>query len=210
MKRAIRRNLIAGLVVIAPLTATIVVLWWIFDALDGLLGRFLYPALGGFVGRETLVVPGLGLIVLFLILLSIGWAAQRAIGTRAVRWWNDLLERLPLTSRIYGAANRFIRTVFSEEARPFKTAVLVEYPSAGKWAVGFISADPPAEVNLALGDDVVTVFIPKTPNIATGMLAIVPRASVTQLAMSVEEAFTYVLSAGAVRPDIAGERSVAP
>ena len=201
LTRALRRNLIAGLVVIAPVTATIIVLWWIFDALDNVLGRFLYPAIGGYFGRDTVVVPGLGLVVLFVLLLSIGWAAQRAIGTRAVRWWNDLLERLPLTRRIYGAANRFIRTVFSEEARPFKTAVLIEYPSAGKWAVGFISADPPAEVAAATGGDMVTVFVPKTPNIATGMLAIVPRSSVIPLAMTVEEAFTYVLSAGAVRPD---------
>ncbi len=202
--RALRRNLVAGLVVIAPVTATAFVLWWIFDALDNVLGRFLYPAIGGYFGRDTIVVPGLGLIVLFLLLLTIGWAAQRAIGTRAVRWWNDLLERLPLTRRIYGAANRFIRTVFSEEARPFKTAVLVEYPSPGKWAIGFISADPPPEVNAVSDADMITVFVPKTPNIATGMLAIVPRTSVVPLSMTVEEAFTYVLSAGAVRPDADG------
>ena len=201
LSRGIKRNLVAGLVVIAPVTATAFVLWWIFDALDNVLGRFLYPALGGLVGRERLVVPGLGLVVLFLLLLMIGWAAQRAIGSRAVRWWNELLETLPLTRRIYGAANRFIRTVFSEEARPFRAAVLVEYPSAGKWAIGFISADPPAEVGAAAGGDVVSVFIPKTPNIATGMLAIVPESSVRALGMSVEEAFTYVLSAGAVKPD---------
>jgi uncharacterized membrane protein len=146
-------------------------------------------------------VPGLGLLVLFLLLLTIGWATQRAIGSRAVRWWNDLLERLPLTRRIYGAANRFIRTVFSEDARPFKTAVLAQYPSPGIWSIGFISADPPAEVNAVSEHDMVTVFVPKTPNIATGTLIIVARSATVPLNMSVEEAFTYVLSGGAVRPD---------
>ena len=198
--RMLRRNLIAGLVVIAPVTITLLVLWWIFQALDNVLGRFLYPLMGGLVGEDQLVVPGVGLVVLFLLLLTVGWATQRAIGTRAVGWWNETLERIPLTSKIFGAANRFIRTVFSEEARPFKNAVLVEYPSAGRWAVGFVSADPPEEMADATGGDMVSVFIPKTPNIATGMLAIVPRAAVLPLTMSVEEAFTYVLSAGAVKP----------
>lgn len=198
--RALRRNLIAGLVVIAPVTITLVVLWWIFQALDNVLGRFLYPLMGGLVGEEQLVVPGVGLVVLFLLLLTVGWLAQRAIGSRAVGWWNDLLERIPLTSKIFGAANRFVRTVFSEEARPFKNAVLVEYPSPGRWAIGFVSADPPQEMSEAAGGDMVSVFIPKTPNIATGMLAVVPRDAVRPLSMSVEEAFTYVLSAGAVKP----------
>jgi uncharacterized membrane protein len=202
-RAAIRRHLIAGLIVIAPVTATLFVLWWIFRLLDGLLGRFLYPFLGVLAGRETIVVPGLGLLVLFLLLLGIGWAAERAIGSRVVQWWHGTLERIPLTRRIYSAANRLVRTVFTDASRPFKQVVLIEYPAAGRWAIGFLSAPAP-QVLRPFVTDGVAVFVPTTPNPTSGFLTIVPRSSVVEIDMTVDEAFTYILSAGAVRPEEIG------
>jgi uncharacterized membrane protein len=199
-RAALRRHLIAGLIVIAPVTATAFVLWWIFQLLDGLLGRFLYPFLGVLVGRDTIVIPGLGLLVLFLLLVGIGWAAERAIGSRVVLWWHETLERIPLTRRIYSAANRLVRTVFTDESRPFKQVVLIEYPAPGRWALGFLSAPVPQVMAPHIPDGV-SVFVPTTPNPTSGFLTIVPRSSVIELDMSVDEAFTYILSAGAVRPE---------
>lgn len=208
-RRSLNRHLIAGLIVIAPLTATVWVLLWIFQLLDGLLGRFLYPALGASLGRETFVIPGLGLLVLFLLLVGTGWLAERAIGNRIISWWNGLLERLPVVRRVYGASNRIVRTVFGTEARPFSQAVLVEYPAPGRWSVGFLTGDAPEEVRRRLGD-LVAVFIPTTPNPTSGWVVLVARAQVLPLAMSVDEAFTLILSAGAVRPEQAVAASTSP
>src|SRR5690606_30059567 len=94
-RRALKRHLIAGLLVIAPVTVTLAVLWWIFQLLDGLIGRFLYPALSRVVPWIGLV-PGLGLLALFVLLLGVGWAAERAIGSRLVDSWHKLLERIPI------------------------------------------------------------------------------------------------------------------
>lgn len=198
---SIRRHLIAGLIVIAPITATALVLWWIFQMLDGLLGRFLYPALGGLLGRETFVIPGLGLLVLFVLLIGIGFAAQRAIGSRIVAWWHATLERIPLTRRIYTAANRIVRTVFGEGSRPFKKVVLVEYPSPGRWAIGFLSAAAPPVIQHHV-PAAFSVFVPTTPNPTTGFLIIVPAELIREVDMTVDEAFTYILSAGAASPDV--------
>lgn len=199
-KGSIRRHLIAGMIVIAPVTATAFVLWWIFQALDGLLGRFLYPALGGLIGRDTFVIPGLGLLVLFLLLVGIGLAAERAIGSRIISWWHATLERIPLTRRIYTAANRIVRTVFGEESRPFKKVVLVEYPGPGRWAIGFLSAVAPRAVQQHVPNSV-SVFVPTTPNPTTGFLIIVPPELLREVDMTVDEAFTYILSAGSVAPE---------
>jgi uncharacterized membrane protein len=196
----IRRHLIAGLIVIAPVTATAFVLWWIFQLLDGLLGRFLYPGLGGLVGRETIVIPGLGLLVLFLLLVAVGWGAQRAIGSRIIAWWHALLERIPLTRRLYIAANRIVRTVFGAESRPFKKVVLVRYPTDGRWAIGFLSGNAPAAIRRHV-PDAVSIFVPTTPNPTTGFLVIVPLALTIDLEMTIDEAFTYILSAGAATPE---------
>lgn len=196
VSRALRRRLIAGLVVIAPVTATVFVLWWIFQALDGLLGRFLYPALAR-VFPWIGLLPGLGLIALVLLLIVIGWIAERAIGSRVLGWWHGLLERIPITRRIYSAANRIVRTMLGQESRPFKEVVLIEYPSPGRFALGFLAAPAPDDIQEHVPDSV-SVFIPSTPNPTTGWLVIVPRWSAKVLPYSVDEAFTLILSGGAV------------
>jgi uncharacterized membrane protein len=196
--RAIQRRLIAGLIVIAPVTITAGVLWWIFQWLDGLLGRIVYPLL-------PFGIPGLGLLLLLGLLIVVGYAAELAIGSRVLRWWQRLLERIPLARRIYGAANRIVRTVFGKDSRPFQAVVLVEYPSSGRFTLGFLSAGAPDAIQSELGDTV-TVFIPTAPNPTSGFLVVLPRTSIRYLAMSVDDAFAYVLSAGSVRP----ERLAAP
>ena len=201
-RRVIRRRLIAGLVVIAPVTATAFVLWWIFQALDGLLGRFLYPALSRLIPWINLL-PGLGLIALILLLIIVGWAAERAIGSRVLGWWHGLLERIPLTRRVYSAAHRIVRTMFGQESRPFKDVVLVEYPSPGRWSLGFLAAPAPDAIRRHVPDSV-SVFIPSTPNPTTGWLAIVPRSAVRILPLTPDQAFTLILSGGAVTEERVG------
>jgi uncharacterized membrane protein len=193
---SVRRHFIAGLVVIAPITVTAVVVWWIFQRVDGLLGQFVYPLL-------PFRIPGLGVALLFALLVAIGWLAERAIGSRIIAWWHALLERIPLFSRIYFAANRITTTVFGRDSRPFQAVVAVEYPSDGRWTLGFLSSPVP---DGAVPDsaDAVTIFIPTSPNPTSGFLVMVPRARVRVLEMTVDEAFTWVLSAGSVRPGMDG------
>lgn len=193
-----QRHLIAGLIVIAPVTITGFVLWWIFQTVDGLLGRVLYPLIG-------FPVPGLGLVTLALLLIGIGWLAERALGSRVVAWWHATLERIPVARRIYSAANSIVRTVFGEgQRRPFTEVVIVEFPASGRWSIGFL-AGPAPESTMAVGEDErVTVFVPTTPNPTTGFLIMVPRSEVRTVAMTIDQAFTFILSAGAVTPP-AGE-----
>ncbi len=190
--RAVRRRLLAGLVVIAPAGITAYVVWWIFRRLDGLLGQFLYPA----IGRD---IPGLGLLLLLLILFGVGWATERAIGARVLGLWHALLERLPLARRLYGAVNRVVGTVLGQDRRFFRQVVLVEYPSTGLWSIGFVTGKA-LDAAPSPTDEKVTVFIPTVPNPTTGFLVMVPRDKTIVLRMTLEEAFTYILSAGAVRP----------
>ena len=191
---ALKRHLIAGLVVIAPVTITAVVLWWIFQSLDGLLGNFIYPAIG-------VDIPGLGLLLLIVVLVAVGWLAERAVGARIVAWWHTLLERFPLTRRLYTASNRIVRTVLGEEKRFFREVVLIEYPWRGRWSLGFLTSDAPEDAREWVPGGV-TVFIPTTPNPTTGYLVIVSRDEVRPLPWTLEQAFTFILSAGGVSPEL--------
>lgn len=191
--RLARRRLIAGLIVIAPLGVTIYILWWLFTTLDGIIGRSLYNIIG-------FPIPGLGLILLVLLLLGVGWIAEATVGSKMVEWWNAALNRVPVVSRLYSATRRIVGSVFgSEERKFFRSVVLFEYPSPGQWTLGFETGDAPRALDDRL-EDGVTIFLPTAPNPVTGFLIIVPAARIIRLPVTIEEGFTYVFSAGAVPP----------
>lgn len=191
--KVLRRRLIAGLIVIAPLGVTLFILWWIFRTLDGILGNFLYNVIG-------FPIPGLGLILLLALLLGVGWLAEETLGARIVEWWHELLDRIPIVRRLYGATRRIVGSVFGgEEKRFFRSVVLFQYPARGMWTLGFETGKAPR----ALDDRVeagITIFLPTSPNPVTGFLIIVAEAEIVRLPVTIEEGFTYILSAGAVPP----------
>ncbi len=201
--RVMRRRLIAGLIVIAPLGVTVYILWWLFTTLDGILGRSVYNVLG-------VAIPGLGLILLVLLLLGVGWVAEATVGSKMVDWWHAALNRVPLVSRLYGATRRIVGSVFgSEERKFFRSVVLFEYPSPGQWTLGFETGEAPRALEDRI-DDGVTIFLPTAPNPVTGFLIIVPAARIIRLPVTVEEGFTFVFSAGAVPPTGPGGREPPP
>ena len=192
----IRRYLLTGVVVIAPVGVTVFVLWWIFARLDQILGR-IFAAVG-------LRVPGLGLLALALIVLGVGWVAQQAIGGQLINVGRNLLMRFPLTKSIYSAASQLTEQIVGEKKRFFKACVLVEYPRPGCWVVGFLTAEGSGEISGLTGKDTVAVFIPTTPNPTSGFLTFIPRSDIQVLRMSVEDGFKLVISGGAVTPELAG------
>ena len=188
--RALKRHLVAGVVVVAPVAVTAFVLWRVFQWLDSLLGRWLYQAIGQ-------RLPGLGLVALLLLLVSAGWIAERAIGARIVRAWQALLARIPFTRRVYPVATRVFRGMFGAGGRPFREVVLVESPVRGRWSVGFVTAAAPPAVQAVVPNSV-TVFVPRAPNVYTGDLVVVARENAIPLPLTPEEALTFFVSAGSV------------
>jgi len=188
----LRRYLITGLIVIAPIGVTVFVLSWLFQRLDPILGRFL-PDIAG---RQ---IPGLGLAALVLILIVVGWFSQRAIGRRALLTWNRLLERVPFARRVHSASAQIFSSVLERE-KLFQHCALIEFPQPGSWALVFETADAPDEIQVSVGEPSVSVFLPTAPNPTSGYLLILPRSRVRRLQMSVEDGLKLVLSAGVARP----------
>lgn len=187
-----RRYLITGLIVIAPIGVTVFVLSWLFQRLDPILGRFL-PDIAG---RQ---IPGLGLAALVLILIVVGWFSQRTIGRRALLTWNRLLERVPFARRVHSASAQIFSSVLERE-KLFQHCAIIEFPQPGSWALVFETADAPGEIQVSVGEPSVSVFLPTAPNPTSGYLLILPRSRVRRLQMSVEDGLKLVLSAGVARP----------
>ena len=190
----LRRYLVTGLIVIAPVFITVAVLLWLFNTLDAILGRYLEDVLG----RR---LPGLGVVALLLLLLLIGWVSQKALGQRAVATGNRLMSRLPLIRKIYNASAQIVGSVLDREEKLFQACALIEYPSPGTYSLVFVTAQAPARVSEHLGEPATSVFLPTVPNPTTGYLLILPARRVHRLDISVEEGFKLVLSAGVAVPE---------
>jgi len=189
----LRRYFLVGLIVIAPAGVTVVVLRWIFERLDAILGRPIQAAVG-------MRIPGLGFILLGIVVLCVGWVVHQAIGLRVLRAWNEMLVRFPVAGRLYSAASQIVQSVVSDKSRIFKRTVLVPYPTQGMWAVGFVTNDDAPVMTRIVGEACVNVFVPTTPNPTSGFLLVIPRARVLETDISIEEAMKFVISAGAVSP----------
>lgn len=192
--RRVRRYFVVGLVVVAPLGATIFVLTWAFRTIDAILGRPLEQTFG-------VRVPGLGIAILALLVLLVGWAVQYTVGRRLVQTWNTALSRLPLTRRIYTAGSQIVQAMLAGDRRVFSRAVLVPYPTEGSWAVGFVTNERTPILSELVGEPCLSVFVPTTFSVPpSGVLLILPPTRVRALDWSVEDAFKFVVSAGAVLP----------
>jgi uncharacterized membrane protein len=189
----LRRYLVTGLIVIAPIGVTVFVLSWLFQRLDPIVGRHL-PPIAGFQP------PGLGLVALLLILVVVGWVSQKALGRRLLRAWEALLNRVPVARRLYGASSQVFQAVLTREEKLFRHCAVMEYPSPGSWALVFETAPAPDEFERAIGEPAVSVFLPTAPNPTSGFLLAVPRSRVQRLEMSVEDGIKMVVSAGIAAP----------
>ncbi len=195
MKR-LRRYLLEGLALVAPIGATLWVLWWLFTRLDRILGGYIGP----WIGRD---VPGLGLIALLVLLILTGWLTERTLGRRATRLWEWVVDHVPIARPVYKGSRRIFQSLVGQEARAFRKAVAVEYPSPGIWAIAFETGHAPEALSGQVGPGALSVFLPTAPNPMSGFLLVVPREKVLDLPVSTEAAFTFVVSMGAV--PLAGE-----
>ena len=196
-RQRVRRYFVIGLIVLAPLGATVVILRWLFVTLDAILGTPLRNLIGW-------NVPGLGLALLVGAILLLGWVAQYAIGHEMIAMWNRFLARFPLTARIYNAASQITQTFVGDQRRVFLRAVLVRYPTSDAWALGFVTAESAPYAEAVLGEPCMHVFVASTPNPTTGWIVVVPKSQARPVDVTIEDGMKLVLSAGAVLPHQAG------
>lgn len=185
----IRKWILAGLMVWVPLGATLFVLSLIYNALDS---SFLLPRSWRF--------PGSGVLLTAAVLLGTGVVAANYRGGQFLAWAERLLNHIPLVRSLYGGTKKLAETLFSENSSAFRKVVLIEWPRKGLWSVGFQAGEPLKEAREKTGVDMVTVFIPTTPNPTSGFIMQASRDEVVVLDMSVEEGMRYIISLGVVTP----------
>lgn len=195
-RRHFRRYLIAGLLVWLPIVLTVFILRFLVGLVDQLIPAQWRPeVLFGFP------IPGLGLVLAVIVLLLTGLAVTNLVGREIVSWWEALMKRIPVVRSIYSGAKTFTETVFTDQGKAFKRVLLVQYPRQGIWSVGFESGGEVGDAVKRTDRDLVTVFVPTTPNPTSGFIILVPRDEVIALDLSVDQAMRFVFTLGVVSPD---------
>jgi uncharacterized membrane protein len=165
-------------------------------------------------------LPGLGLITVLALALLVGALAHNFIGQRMVAILDGVAGRIPLFGATYGLIKQVLEAVFSSSGSSFHRAVLVQYPTAGSWAIGFVTQEEGvARFADAVGKDVVSVYVPTTPNPTSGFYLLVERDALRHLDMPVQQAFKLLLTMGIAdsetlattakwtRPDLPGQKT---
>jgi len=210
----LRNSFLTGVVVIAPVGLTVWLIWSVIGWVDGVVLPFVpnryqpENILNTFLGLDIqLQLRGLGVVFFLIFTTFVGWLAKGLLGRSLIRSAERFVNRMPVVRSIYSGVKQIAETVFSQADRSFEKACIVQYPRKGIWAVGFISTSAKGEIRARVNDaqNLLSVFVPTTPNPTSGFLLFFPAEDVIELDMSIEDAAKLVISAGLVYPNENGE-----
>jgi uncharacterized membrane protein len=187
-----RRIFIGGLLVTLPGVVAAYVLWIAFSYLDGIL----QPIVMRTLHRR---LPGVGFFALLCLVFLVGLVASNLLGARLLRAFSRWLERIPVYSPVYRAMRDISQVFLGDKAQAFRRVALLEWPRPGTWAIVFVMSETGGQAGATLGPDLLTVFLPTSPNPTTGFVHLVARENVIAVDMSVEQALKLIISGGAVQ-----------
>ncbi len=214
MKSRVRQYLLTGLLAWLPVGVTLWVLNWLYGLLDGIFGSVLGAAEAVFPGLHLLVstlrgVPGLGVIMVLLVVIATGVLAANIAGQWWMRQWNTLITRIPVVRSIYTSVKQVSDTWFSGSGQACSKALLVRYPHADSWTIAFLTGKPSGQVGAQFPEPMVSVYVPTTPNPTSGFFLMMRQRDVVELDMSVDDALKYIISMGVVAPPPAAAKPLA-
>lgn len=206
LKQDLKSDLIAGLLVVIPLATTI---WLSVSTARWAVDLFtrIPKQINPFDGLDPLLTNVLnlsvGLAVPLLSILLIGLMARNIVGRWLLDFGEQFLQAIPLAGSVYKTLKQILETLLGDSKTKFRRVVLVEYPRQGVWTIGFVTGKVSSQLQTHLDREMISVFIPTTPNPTSGWYAVIPKAEAIDLDISIEDAFKVLISGGIVNPDAA-------
>ena len=193
----LRNYFISGLLFWIPLALSVIVIKFSLEFINELVPTKYLP--------ETLFnlntdFPGSGIVLVLLVILITGIIVSNFLGRKLVAIWERILNKIPGFRNVYNVLKKVSDTVFNSSTESFRKAFLIQYPSKGIWVIAFQSGDYKGEAESIIGEEMINLFVPTTPNPTSGFFVMMPKKDVFELNMTVEEAFKIVISAGVVIP----------
>ena len=187
----LRQNFIAGLVILVPVVATIWVVKWLFDLIDGILGPAFVPIFG-------YSITGIGFVAILILVYLLGLLVTNALGRKLVQFGQSIMEKVPVFSQIYNSFKQIMDSLMLSQKGAFKEVVLVEFPRPGMRSIAFVTS----RTTDSSGQELVAFYIPTAPNPTSGFIEIATPDRVLPINMTVEDAMKIVISAGMICPPV--------
>ena len=205
-----RANFFTGLLVVMPVVVSLAIVLWLFGTVSIVTNSLLFflpktlTHAGEGQGQMSWYWSILALLLGLLLVAFVGRATRNYVGRQLILGVDRLMSSVPLLNKIYGTLKQVNEAFTSTQKSSFKQVVLIEYPRKGIHAIGFLTNDDIPEASARLGQTMVGVFVPTTPNPTSGFLVMLPQDQITRLDMTVADAFKYVFSLGSVAPESRG------
>ncbi len=198
LRTSLKNYFLTGLLVILPVFITAYVIWFLIRAMDVVLkyvpAKYLPDTYLPFH------VPGLGLILVVIIILVVGLLFRNLAGRKVVHFWENMVDRIPLVRIIYSGVKQLLESFFLQKNDAFKRVALLEYPRRGAYVIGFITGESKGEVQSKTDQNMMNIFVPTTPNPTSGFYILIPKDELIILNMTVEDAFKLIISGGIFSP----------
>jgi uncharacterized membrane protein len=152
-------------------------------------------------------MPGVGLILVIIIILAVGVLFRNLAGRKVVHFWENMVHRIPLVRILYSGVKQLLESFFLQKNDAFKRVALLEYPRRGAYVIGFITGESKGEVQSKTEKNMMNVFVPTTPNPTSGFYILIPKDELIILNMTVEDAFKLIISGGIFTPPENNRRS---
>jgi uncharacterized membrane protein len=198
LRKIIKNYFLTGLLVILPIFVTVYVIWFLIRVMDVVL-KYIPPK----YLPETYLpfqIPGLGLILVIILIFAVGLLTRNLAGRRVVHIWENMVDRIPLVRIIYSGVKQLLEAFFIQKNQAFKRVALLEYPRRGAYVIGFITGESRGEVQSKTNKNMMNVFVPTTPNPTSGFYILIPEDELIILNMTVEDAFKLIISGGIFSP----------
>ena len=198
LRTSLKNYFLTGLLVILPVFITGYVIWFLIQGMDVVLkyvpAKYLPDTYLPFH------VPGLGLILVVIIILAVGLLFRNLADRKVVHFWENMVDRIPLVRIIYSGVKQLLESFFLQKSDAFKRVALLEYPRRGAYVIGFITGKSRGEVQSKTDKNMMNVFVPTTPNPTSGFYILIPEDELVILDMTVEDAFKLIISGGIFSP----------
>lgn len=201
--KRLRENIATGLIILIPIAASLYIIYWVFKTLDNILFplyKFFFKNIIGIkISDLFFLLPGLSLLLTLIVILAAGFFFRRTVGQKIIDTIEIYLERIPILRELYSSIKQLTSAIFIRE-KGFEQVVIVEYPKKDIYALGLLTGTELREVKEKTNEDVISVYIPTSPNPTSGMMVFVPKEDMIKMDISVNQALRLIISGGFTPP----------
>ncbi len=215
-----KKYFLTGLVTLLPLAVTLWIVHFVIRFLTkpfiGIVSSIMHHVFRGPYGpiiSETAIrtISQITILVaLFLIIFSLGFIARKFFFKEMIKLGDALLHKIPLVNKVYKTSKEIVKALFSSNENSFKQVVLLPFPYPGCYCIGLIARTAPKACSDTQNEEMISVFIPTSPNPTTGFLVVCKQSELIHLSMKTQDAIKYVVSCAVIQPDKQSLHTEAP